>query len=358
MKQKRMLYLMHIDWNWIKQRPQYIEECLEDNYVVTVFCPRNYRLKEYNDKKNMRVFYSIPFIRRFRCLWKIDEFRKSRIVRRLIKGIKPEYIYSTHPEFGRMIPCSYGGVVIYDCMDDMLAFQSKKSYVERAEKQENSMVERADIVLASSERLKSVLAQRYPDSSHKLELVRNGYGGEIVQVSQKSKEQKFTLCYFGTISHWFDFEFIMRSLDDFPDLMYKLIGPIETGTSIPKHERLIYIPPVKHEELEKETEMVDGFIMPFKINDLILSVDPVKLYEYINFGKDILCVEYPEIKRFESFVYFYNTYEEFYQQIEKMKMAQDRKYTNEERILFLSKNDWKHRAETIMTLVNNHEVTK
>ena len=48
-------------------------------------------------------------------------------------------------------------------------------------------------------------------------------------------------------------------------------------------------------------------MMPFILNELIESVDPVKLYEYINFEKNIICIKYDEILRFKDFVYFYNT---------------------------------------------------
>jgi hypothetical protein len=351
-QKERMLYLMHIDWDWIKQRPQYIKESLEKYYDIFTFCPRNYRIKKHCNVYNMKVFYSIPFIRRFRLLWEIDECRKRRIINRLIQKYNPAYVYATHPEYGEMIPPTYTGVVIYDCMDDMLAFHSKSYYIKRATEQETTMVHRADLVLATSGRLKSILCKRYPASIQKFHLVWNGYDGNIAQTQELLKHDKYTLCYFGTISHWFNFDYVLKSLSDFPDLQYLLIGPIEGGTTIPTRDRLMHKPPVKHDELAKETEETDGFIMPFELNDLILSVDPVKLYEYVNFGKDILCVEYPEIKRFDPFVYFYSDYSSYHDQIMIMKNAKSRKYSNEERLDFLAQNSWKHRVESIVSLLN------
>ena len=94
--------------------------------------------------------------------------------------------------------------------------------------------------------------------------------------------------------------------------------------------------------------------MPFQINELILSVDPVKLYEYINFGKNILSVRYKEIERFKDFVFFYDDYASFISQIKKMKEQLSTIYNNEERIKFLQKNTWEKRASSIKDYIEAH----
>ena len=345
---RKLLYLMHVDWNWIKQRPQYIEEELEREFDVKIICPRNYRLKEYHDKENIKVFYTIPFIRRIPGLWKIDLFRKKRLIYSIVKRFKPDVIYMTSPGFAECIPEYYKGRVVYDCMDDMLSFSNKKERIERVKSRELTAVTKADLILVSSERLKRLISERYSIDKDKLLLVRNGYNGVIADVSVPARKPLYTLCYFGTISHWFNFEFILKSLEEFNDIEYLLIGPVEGGTPIPSHERIIIKPPVKHDKLQEETKLADAFIMPFKINDLILSVDPVKLYEYINFGKNILCVEYPEIERFSPFVYFYSSYDSYVDQIKKLKSSDKVKYKNKERIEFLNMNSWQQRAESIV----------
>ena len=91
--------------------------------------------------------------------------------------------------------------------------------------------------------------------------------------------------------------------------------------------------------------------MPFLINEIIEAVDPVKLYEYINFNKNILCCRYNEIERFDKFVYFYNTYEEFNEMVKKISKESSIKYTNQERIEFLRENSWEVRGKTIQKLI-------
>ena len=38
---KKMLYCMHIGWNWIKQRPHFIAEELANEYDLTVISDYN-----------------------------------------------------------------------------------------------------------------------------------------------------------------------------------------------------------------------------------------------------------------------------------------------------------------------------
>jgi hypothetical protein len=110
---------------------------------------------------------------------------------------------------------------------------------------------------------------------------------------------------------------------------------------------------VEHDALYDSVSDADCLIMPFVVNEIIESVDPVKLYEYINFQKNILCVEYPEIKRFDSFVYFYSDYESYKQQITHLMRSNVRKYTEEERRAFLQSNNWASRVSVIETLLEN-----
>ena len=48
-------------------------------------------------------------------------------------------------------------------------------------------------------------------------------------------------------------------------------------------DKVIFHGPIEHSRLIENKELYDVLIMPFIRNELIESVDPVKLYEYIAF---------------------------------------------------------------------------
>ena len=220
------------------------------------------------------------------------------------------------------------------------------------QQQEKALVQRADRILVSSEKLMEVLQERYgAENLSKITLVRNGYNGSVLNTpaAPSSSDGAYTLSYFGTISSWFNFDYVVRSLEDFPKLSYLLMGPAEV--EIPAHPRLRYIGTVEHSKLPEATKDAQCLIMPFLRNEIIDAVDPVKLYEYINFNKNILCIRYPEIQRFEPFVHFYTDYESYCRQLQLLMDSTGVKYTCAQRQDFLSSNNWESRVAQIEKLL-------
>lgn len=360
-----VLYIMNVDWNWIKQRPHFIAELLNERMNVHVIYQHRYGRTGFQKRAGTKVdtkpIYVIPRGDRYNSLSKINQKIKKYYIRKYIKCTKAEVLYLTFPDQVETLPDSYKGIVVYDCMDNHPAFVKDDKKKERMISQEKDLIDKSDLILVSSEHLKNVLKMRYgSDIEWKINLVRNGYNGEIVDKANTvstAKEKYYTFTYFGTISSWFDFDKLLRSLEEFPNIQYELFGPI-AGTQIPKHERLHYHGTVEHEDLLQNVKIADCLIMPFIVNEIIESVDPVKLYEYINFNKNILVSQYKEIERFDPFVYFYNDYEEYEMQIKKLMHTKENKYNDSDRKEFLMNNSWKCRVDQIVTLLSKIEKTK
>ncbi|MDK2887011.1 MAG: teichuronic acid biosynthesis glycosyltransferase TuaH [Thermosipho sp. (in: thermotogales)] len=163
----------------------------------------------------------------------------------------------------------------------------------------------------------------------------------------------FKLLYVGTISYWFDFEKILKLLDDLPNITVTLVGPCEVD--IPKHKRLIYNGIIPHSNLLSFVKDYDVLIMPFILNELILSVDPVKIYEYISFGKNIVSIYYKEMEKFRKFVYFYNDYKDLKNTIEFLTKNNYLKFSKREALQFLMKNTWEIRAKNIFQILEAYK---
>lgn len=98
--------------------------------------------------------------------------------------------------------------------------------------------------------------------------------------------------------------------------------------------------------------------MPFKLNKIVESVDPVKLYEYINFDKNIITIKYNEIDRFKPFVYFYDNEVDYCKRIGQVLSDSSIKYNQILRNKFLDKNSWKERVKRINELLENKDENK
>ncbi len=353
---KKIVYVMQVDWNWIKQRPHFIAEHLSEKYDVTVMYQHHYGRTGYQKRDanglDIKPIYVIPRGDRYPVLRNINRKIKAQAIRHQVKKSNADCLYLTFPDQLDAIPGGFAGKVIYDCMDNHPAFLTDPADRAAMEKQEAILVERSDEILVSSQNLKDVLIKRYGDAhADKITLVRNGYNGQIMDVSNQPAlpTDRYTLAYFGTISSWFNLEFILKSLEEFPTLEYLLIGPSEM--TFPPHDRLHYVGTVEHDELPVVTKDAHCLIMPFVLNEIIEAVDPVKLYEYINFNKNILCVEYPEIARFAPFVHFYTDYESYCHQLRVLMDSKTVKYSQAERTAFLRDNNWESRVRLIEELL-------
>lgn len=361
---KELLFVSIIDWNWIKQRPQFLAEELSKQFHVTYACnkARFHKLKnnDINGNIEVRKINQIPLIDRYSFARGINDFLYKDFYKRLINEKNPDAIYLNDPTRIRLLENYYEGPIIYDCMDDHLSFQINGFQRDLTFECERRAIEKSAFTIATSENLRDKLLRRYGKAcAEKIHLIRNGFTHWNIDEIKNSKAEdkgKYKFCYFGTIAEWFNFEFILRSLSDYPNIEYLLIGPVDRHVTIPEHERIVHVPSVPHQELPSITADSNAFIMPFVLNDLILSVDPVKLYEYISLGKDVLSIKYPEIERFSPFIYCYNTYDEYRKQIGNMMDSNERKYTEELANKFLLSNDWISRAENIVRLMKNYGI--
>ena len=341
---------MGIDWYWIKQRPQILAEYLAKDYEVTVvylkevFCKQELR----KDKDELEKSYAIPAIPYRDKNILVHVVQKSFFYKIMKKADEYDIIWVGQPLLYNYIPSTYRGKIIYDCMDNHEALCSDSKIKKVIHKTEIELGKRADTIFASSMGLCSKM--QVVGGMEKVILIRNGFVfDKIYPPLQVSSNDNIGLKigYFGTIAEWFDFSLLMRSLERFPDLEYYLWGPI-SGIELPKHPRLKIKGVIEHNKLWENVKNMDALIMPFKVNDVIKDVDPVKLYEYISMGKKIISIYYKELSHFSKFVNFYNDEAEYWKCIEACyKRKKHVEYIEKEQLDFLEENSWDVRYKKI-----------
>ena len=111
-----------------------------------------------------------------------------------------------------------------------------------------------------------------------------------------------------------------------------------------KHSRIFMEGTIEHSQLGNITREYACFVMPFIVDETVRYVDPVKLYEYISFGKCIISIRYLEVERFNDYVYLYSTPEEYMQLLRGLKeKGFPPKYSRLQQMAFLEENSWKNR---------------
>lgn len=353
---KTILYLSHMDWDWIRQRPQYLACGLAEHYEISVVYKTDRHKSGWrenpSDGLEVTGLYTMPY-HKIRQVYPIYRAYCRLALARTIRKTRPDILWVTHPEMFGLLPTSYRGYLVYDCMDDAQEFTHgqdwEMSYYLTQEKQ---LLARAQRIFVSSEHLARRIDEREPCRARSL-LVRNAFGGRILESGELRPSERagppHKITYFGTIAPWFDFASLRRCLNEIAEIEFEIIGPSHgVDASAFAAERLRFIGPVGHDELPSRVAESACLIMPFEVNELIRSVDPVKLYEYINLNKPIVSVEYDEIRRFEPFVHFYRSTEELVEVL-RLLIADGfaRKYTDHQRMAFLTENTWRSRIDTI-----------
>ena len=351
---KKMLYMCAIEWKWIAQRPHFLEMELEKYYEITVLSPVHV-LKKMKEQKNTRLpehfdeFYLLPYQEKIGALKGISK----SLFRNKVRDMNDyDIVWLGSSLFEKYIPEDYRGVVVFDYMDDCVSMQDDPRMKRAYELSHERLIKRADLIAVSSTYLMNMLPEEVRD---KTLLVRNAFRGEVrippsndtnTAESVSDGVKKIKIGYVGTIASWMDTELLKKSRREYPGIEYHFWGPVE-GEEI-AGDGFIYHGVVDHSAIPDAVKDMDALIMPFVVNDIVKAVDPVKLYEYISYGKNIISVRYAEVERFEAFAWLYDNETDYLNCIGRLCEGKLHcKYDEELQKAFLNRNTWEERAKDV-----------
>ena len=358
----RIMYIMNVDWDWAKQRPHFMAQYLSRSHDVIVLYPFAWRRAHLarNDRGGVDLypFFRLPFGGRFAFIGKLNVFLFRMMASVFLKWHRPDFIWISSPELSEYLPQRFSARLIYDCMDDILAFPRNAARRDLFGANEKKLINACSLVLCSSGNLRDKLIARagYPE---KYSIVHNAFepssfSGFSRNIGAREKKGRYVLGYVGTISSWLDSDALVKVVNAFPSVEIHMIGPVENlEIPLPQHWRIKFLGAVRHEDIQACVSGFDALIMPFKVTDLIQSVDPVKLYEYVFFDKPIISVRYTEIERFSDFVDFYTNHEELLAVLARyLDAGFMKKYSSEARARFVASNTWDQRVMGIEEKLN------
>jgi hypothetical protein len=349
----RVLYLMHVDWDWIRQRPHHLAEGLAARHEVQVLYPRSWRrsvLVENDSPVARRALVPVPLRRRLRAVARIDRVVQRRAIADEVARFRPDVVWITHPRLEPLLPDPLppAAMLVYDCMDDAAAFPDTPVEREGLARAEERIAERAAMTFASSGALATLLRSR-GFTPGRMEIVRNAScvapAAAPSPPRPRAPGDPLRAAYFGTVSSWLDFDALRAALDAVPQLTIDLVGPQEVG--VPRHARLRVRPSVPHERLAALAAEADVLLAPFRRTPLIDAVDPVKMYEYVAFGRDVVCLRWPEVEQFAPFAHLYDDAAGLAAVLRELARGAVRPVAPDGRADFLRRNRWEDRVAQV-----------
>jgi GT2 family glycosyltransferase/glycosyltransferase involved in cell wall biosynthesis len=244
--------------------------------------------------------------------------------------------------------------IIYDCMDHHAGFENNESSMLT---EEEMLFKSSDLVITTAQRLSESVAQ-YSDNI----IIRNGceveYFSRIPENGVLTKSRP-VVGYYGAIAEWFDFDLLIAAAKAYPQYDFVLIGGITGDVSAAKKiENIKFLGEIPYAQLTPYLKDFDICLIPFKLIELTLCTNPVKVYEYLAAGKPVVCTAMPEVIIMDEVVHVGYSQNEFIQKIALAMSEIDNAALRETRREWAKGHDWASRAHQLSEAIYSLESSK
>lgn len=247
------------------------------------------------------------------------------------------------------------GLLIYDCMDHHFGFSNVNPLIER---DEIDLLKESDFVSTTSQLLQDkarkynnncAMIQNATDYFHFNDSPPNGELGFLIDYP--------IIGYHGAINDWFDFELMERCSQRYTDYNFVLIGGtdhpdfVSFRNRLAKFRNIHLLGEIPYHSLPGYIAYFNVCLIPFKINQLTNSTNPVKFYEYLSTGKPIVTVNLPELEPFKDYCYWSRDSDEFTDNIEIALNEQEKDIKSGNRKRLAQENTWDIRFNNFKSLI-------
>lgn len=192
-------------------------------------------------------------------------------------------------------------MIVYYCVDEYSQFSGTDQAAMLA--MERSLIEKADFVVVSAERLHATkriynantfLITHGVDVAH----FRKACFAETVPPEEIARLSHPVIGFFGLIADWVDIEVIRYVAAARPQWSIFLIGDVRTDvSSLRKLPNVHFAGRQPYASLPAYAKAFDVAILPFVMNELTLAANPLKLREYLAAGLPVVATPLPEVRR-------------------------------------------------------------
>ena len=240
---------------------------------------------------------------------------------------------------------------LYDCIDDISTFETYEGILNDF----NQSLNNSSIVLATSRGIYNDIISIRKDVIY----IPNGVEIddfskpfiEIPSVILIKESFEYLVGYYGAIAEWFDFELLDKLSIDNPKLAFIIVGEVykevqDKVNELKNNNNIFFLNRMSYEMIPSLLSYFDVAIIPFVLNNITLSTSPVKVFEYLAGGKEVVSTALPEVQSIDD-DFVAEDYYEFNMKLQSALLRGE----NQERELFLKlmaeQNTWKSRLNQV-----------
>jgi len=214
-------------------------------------------------------------------------------------------------------------LVVYDCIDAI--WLNAKGVAKNYTETEGRLMERADVVFASSRALYGEQQGRHPH----VYLLPPGVDAQHFSQGAALPQNvacipRPRICFFGGIDERLDQGLLVDLARSHPPWNLVLIGPIRSDVSILKSLRNVeFLDAVSREDLPSYLHAMDVLIIPYLLNAYTTHVFPNKIYECLAVGKPTVATNLPALAELRDVVAVAETTGDFIAAVEEAVRERD-----------------------------------
>jgi glycosyltransferase involved in cell wall biosynthesis len=303
-----------------------------------------------DDAASLRVLTPppiLPFGQRDRRINRINQRRLAQCIRGAVDG--PLLLYTYLPGSVDLLPHLRPQAVVYDCADDHAAFPGTHD-PKLVRALEDDLVAASQHVFATSHGLWERLSALRPD----VRLIPNAAEVDHFQTTEQALPHPLLaaipeprLGFIGGIGAWVDQDYIRGIAIRRPDLQLVLIGPALTDISrLRGHGNIHLLGPQPYSELPRFLRGFQATLFCFSRSPLTESVNPVKVYEYLAAGKEVIATPNRELAQLQDLVWLAADPDQAVAAMDRILVG-ERRCNGARREAFIHANSWSNRVDEV-----------
>ncbi len=362
MKQNTLIVFSHLRWDFVFQRPQHLMTRLAQHYQVLfveepVYLPGPTGLHQSFPAPNITVIQPHTDV-------DAPGFHDSQIaplqllLATLVDEDERPLVWFYTPMALPLLTSFQPLAVIYDCMDELSAFNHAPRQLQQ---RESALMSRADLVFTGGTGLYEAKKAKHPqvhcfpssvDTVH-FEQALDRNNGHPLQSSLPSPR----LGYYGVIDERMDLPLLAALADSHPEWQIIMVGPVVKidPASLPQRENIHWFGQQPYDALPQFLAGWDVCLMPFALNASTRFISPTKVLEYMAAQLPIVSTAITDVERhYAGLVAIAYTPETFIQACENaLRLAPEARETLAGQMRTrVAATSWDHTAEQMYKLMH------
>jgi glycosyltransferase involved in cell wall biosynthesis len=327
-------------------------------FIKTIKGPRNVQ-------ENIWVWspFVVPF-QKSAAVRRLNRFLLSQMLKFYVAkiGLRREILWTYNPMTVHLLNLNGFDMIVYHCVDEIKVQPGMpKDILTEAEQQ---LAKRADVIFTTSKKLTETRKAWNPNTHYfpnvaDFEHFAKARDPETIVPGDLAKIPAPRIGFIGAISDYkLDFSLLRFLAKKKPEWSIVLIGKVGEGDPWTETELLDgfvnvhLMGPRPYSELPGYLKGIDVAILPSKLNEYTESMFPMKFFEYLAAGKQVVSINLPALNEYRELVCLAASYPDFVKGIEKALHDDNNEY-KKERIAAAEENTYEKRMVKMLALIES-----